>query len=278
MTPKLSTLNSQLATLRRVGVFDSGLGGLTVAKELLKVLPDTEILYIADTIHAPYGEKSHDEIRRFSLEITQYFIDHHHIDALVIACNTATSAAIAMLRERFPDLPIVGTEPGIKPALHLTQTHKVGILATPATLAGDKYQELADRLYDGTKVTLYEQACPGLVEQIEAGRVEAPETAMMLEGWLSPMREAGVDTIVLGCTHYPLAAEAIQRTMGYPVTLIETGEAIARRLRSLVEFSPTGEAATLKVLATGAIDGDAVGRIVGGRVLVLPLDVKITPA
>ena len=261
MTPQLSTLNSQLSTPYRVGVFDSGLGGLTVVKELLKALPDTEIFYIADTLHAPYGEKSHDEIRQFSLEITHYFIDQHQIDALVIACTAATSAAIAMLRERFPDLPIVGTEPGIKPALHLTQTHKVGILATPATLAGDKYQELADRLYDGTKVTLYEQACPGLVEQIEANKIEAHETAAMLEGWLAPMREAGVDTIVLGCTHYPLAAEAIQQTMDYPVTLIETGEAIAKRLRSLVDFPSQGGEATLKVFATGEIDRDAVERI-----------------
>ncbi len=257
----------------RIGVFDSGLGGLTVVKALLSSLSDTEILYIADTLHAPYGEKSHDEIRRFSLEITQYFIERHHIDALVIACNTATSAAIEMLRERFPDLPIVGTEPGIKPALHLTQTHKVGILATPATLAGDKYQELADRLYNGTRVTLYEQACPGLVEQIETGRVEMSETVAMLEGWLSPMREAGVDTIVLGCTHYPLAEEAIKQTMGYPVTLIETGEAIAKRLRSLLDFPFTGKVAMLKVFATGKIDRKAVGRIVGGRVSVLPLDI-----
>ncbi len=278
MTPKLSTLNSQLSTPRRVGVFDSGLGGLTVVKALLKALPDTEIFYIADTFHAPYGEKSHEEIRRFSLEIARYFIEYHDIDALVIACNTATSAAIAMLREHFPDLPIIGTEPGIKPALSLTRTHKVGILATPATLAGDKYQELTDRLYHGTEVTLYEQACPGLVEQIEAGRTDTPETGAMLEMWLAPMREAGVDTIVLGCTHYPLAADAIEATMGYPVTLIETGEAIARRLRSLVEFPLTGGEATLKVFATGEIDEEAVGKIIGGRVSVLPLDVTMDSA
>ncbi len=258
----------------RIGVFDSGLGGLTVVKALLRALPGGEILYIADTLHAPYGEKSHDEIRHFSFKITQYLIDHHQINALVIACNTATSAAITPLRKRFPTLPIIGTEPGIKPALSLTKTHRVGILATPATLSGDKYQDLANHLYNGTDVTLYEQACPGLVEQIESGKIDTPKTSIMLEQWLSPMRKAGVDTLVLGCTHYPLAAEAIRQTMGYPVTLIETGEAIAKRLRSLIHFSLTRTEVTLSVFYTGTINHEAVAQIVGDHIPVSLLKIE----
>jgi len=247
----------------KVGVFDSGLGGLTVVRSLLRILSDTSLIYLADTLHAPYGEKSHEQIRDFSLDIARYFVEQHRIDALVVACNTATSAAIATLRAHFPDLVIVGTEPGIKPALNTTRSGKVGILATPATLAGDKYQELADRLYNGSDVTLYEQACPGLVEQIEGGELHSPKTRTMLEGWLKPMRDAGVDTIVLGCTHYPVAADQIREVMGQEVTLIETGDAIAHRLAGLLGISEGGGDNRLTVLTTGPLDRAAAERIVG---------------
>jgi glutamate racemase len=245
----------------KVGVFDSGLGGLTVVRALREHIDGLEIVYVADTAHAPYGEKTHEQIRHFSDALTRYLIDVHRIDAMIVACNTATSAAISHLRDTFPDLIIIGTEPGVKPALTHTTTHKIGVLATPATLAGDKYQELVDALVPHDRITLFEQACPGLVEQIEAGQIDTPKTTKMLEGWLSPMREAGVDTIVLGCTHYPLAAEAIERVMGYPVTLIETGEAIAQRLRSLLEAPERTDESRVSVFATGEIDHQAVKRI-----------------
>lgn len=245
----------------KIGVFDSGLGGLTVVRALREHLRGTEIVYVADTANAPYGEKSHKEIRQFSDAITRYLIETHRIDALVVACNTATSAAIDYLRGVFPDLVIVGTEPGIKPAMSVTRSGKVGILATPATLSGDKYQELADRLYRGTDIELFEQACPGLVERIEAGEENAHETAAMLEGWLAPMREAGVDTIVLGCTHYPLASEAITHGMGRSVELVETGAAIAKRLQALLTIRKEKTPDQLHVYATGAIEEHAVKRI-----------------
>ncbi len=247
----------------RIGVFDSGLGGLTVVQSMLDLLSDVEIFYIADTRHAPYGEKTTQQILQYSLDITQTFLDTHQIDALVIACNTATSAAITYLRTEFPELVIVGTEPGIKPAMQVTQSGKVGILATPATLKGDKYQELADSLYSGTELELFEQACPGLVEQIEAGEVDSPQTLQMLERWLSPMREVGVDTMVLGCTHYPLATEVIREVMGYPITLIETGEAIAKRLGSLLGIEKTAVGASFMFHATGEIDMLMVEQIMG---------------
>ncbi|HHD78725.1 MAG TPA: glutamate racemase [Epsilonproteobacteria bacterium] len=219
----------------RIGIFDSGLGGLTVVQALSQVIKGAELFYIADTKHAPYGEKTTDEILQYSLDITQYFIDKHQIDALIIACNTATSAAIATLRDKYPELIIIGTEPGIKPAIEQTCTGKIGVLATPATLRGEKYQQLASTLATQKDVTLFEQACPGLVEQIENGEFESLKTKEMLECWLVPMRDNSGDTIVLGCTHYPLVSTLIEEVMQCKLTLIHTAEAISKRLLTLVE-------------------------------------------
>lgn len=219
----------------KIGVFDSGLGGLTVVRALTQVIKNAEIFYIADTQNAPYGEKTSEQILQYSLDITQYFIKNHQIDALIVACNTATSAAIQTLREKYPDLIIIGTEPGIKPAFEKTRTGKVGVLATPATLNGEKYQQLANNLSTFTDVTLFEQACPGLVEQIEMGEIESHKTQAMLEGWLAPMRANGVDTIVLGCTHYPLVCKQIEDVMQCELNLIHTGDAIAKYLLLLAQ-------------------------------------------
>ena len=258
----------------KVGIFDSGLGGLTVVRAILETIKGVDIHYIADTRHAPYGEKSQEEILRYALNITDYFIQTHHIDALVIACNSATTAAIATLRQRYPQLIIIGTEPGVKPAIAATKNGKVGILATAATLRSEKYQQLVDRLASPEKITLYEQPCPGLVEQIEQGDVKSEETRRMLDGWLGEMRASGVDTIVLGCTHYPLAAEVISELMEHKVSLIHTGEAIAKRLLDLAQkrgHRNRGEV-SLSLYATGAIDEVSVSKIVGQRVSVQPVD------
>ena len=160
----------------KIGVFDSGLGGLTVVKSIQEFVRGAELFYIADTKNAPYGEKTSEQILQYSLDITAYFIDKHNIDALIVACNTATSAAIKTLREKYPKLILIGTEPGIKPAIEQTKTRKVGVLATPATLRGEKYQQLAQQLAKDKEVSLYEQACPGLVEQIENGEAHSPKT------------------------------------------------------------------------------------------------------
>ena len=249
----------------KIGVFDSGLGGLTVVKALTDMIKGADFFYIADTAHAPYGEKTPEEILQFSLDITRYFIDHFDIDALVIACNTATSAAISVLRDKYPELIIVGTEPGVKPAIETTRTGKVGVLATPATLKGEKYQHLVDIHAKEKNVQLYEQACPGLVEQIEAGRSEHPDTHAMLEEWLYPMRDAKVDTIVLGCTHYPLVGKLIENIMEHELTLIHTGEAIARRLLSLSKTKGHDNHGSfeLRLYTTGTIDRSIVSLLLG---------------
>ena len=219
----------------KIGLFDSGLGGLTVVQAISKSIKGAKLFYIADTIHAPYGEKTHSQILEYSLNITQYLINTHQIDALVVACNTATSAAIQLLRDTYPNIIIIGTEPAIKPALEQTKTAKVGVLATPATLRGDKYQTLVDKMINHKAVTLYEQACAGLVEHIENDTLETKESLALLESWLSPMRKDGVDTIVLGCTHYPLASNIIKKVMQKDVVLIDSGTAIAKYLLKCLE-------------------------------------------
>lgn len=247
----------------KIGVFDSGLGGLTVVQAMTKVIKGAEIFYIADTKNAPYGEKTPEQILQYSLDITQHFINTHQIDVLIVACNTATSAAIAQLREAYPLLIIIGTEPGIKPAIEQTTTGKIGVLATPSTLGGDKYQQLAFTLATEKDVTLFEQACPGLVEQIEKGEVSSCETKTLLEQWLHPMRDNDVDTIVLGCTHYPLVGETIKEIMLCDVTLVHTGEAISKYLLNLaLEKGHINDGVLdIYVYSTGNIDNNIVNKI-----------------
>jgi glutamate racemase len=246
-----------------VGVFDSGLGGLTVVKSLLSHIDGIDIRYVADTANAPYGEKSIDEIRAFSRRITQALVDRFDIDALVVACNTATAAAVSDLRETFPELIIVGTEPGIKPACASTNTGAIGVLATPATLQSTKYRNLTKNILKKHRVTVIEQACPGLVDRIERGEAYSVQTREMLAQWLEPMKQAGVDTIVLGCTHYPIVAPVIHDIMSADITLIDTGDAIAKRLRSLLEAPLNMHSSSLHLYTTGTIDQSAVERILG---------------
>ena len=249
----------------KVGVFDSGLGGLTVVSAIQEVFKGAELFYIADTAYAPYGGKTVQEILNRCDNITQYLLSNHGIEALIIACNTATSAAIKHLREKFPFLIIIGTEPGIKPAILNTKTSHVGVLATPATLKGDKYQLLVNELSNIKKVTLYEQACIGLVEQIEKGEINSSKTFNMLEKWLEPMKQNGVDTIVLGCTHYPLVKKTILDIVGEDVLLIDTGDAIAKRVVTLSQDLQNNnkDELNIEILYTGKINSDMVKIILG---------------
>lgn len=217
-----------------IGVFDSGLGGLTVVNALQSVIKGANIYYVGDTYHAPYGAKTPKQILDYSLTITHYLITTYNIDALVLACNTATSFAIEPLRILYPHLIIIGTEPGVKPAINKTKTGKIGVLATPATLQGEKYQNLVTSLSQDKEVEFFEQACPGLVEQIEQGFIDTQETKRLLEAWVLPMKQKNIDTIVLGCTHYPLIGSLLYDIMGKDIHLIDTGSAIAKRLLSLL--------------------------------------------
>jgi glutamate racemase len=218
-------------------MFDSGLGGLSVLREFTQLVPDRDIVYVADSAHVPYGTKPPVFIRERSLAIAGFLVEKHRVEAVVVACNTATTHAVAALRERFTAIPIVGMEPALKPAVAATRSGIVGVLATPATLVGERFLDLAQRYTDG--IELLTQPSPGLVEQVEAGDLDGPETERLLRLYTEPMLARGADTIVLGCTHYPFLRDTLQRIVGPAVTLIDTGAAVARQTARVAGESQT---------------------------------------
>ncbi len=215
-----------------VGVFDSGVGGISVLREIRARLPAESLLYVADSGHVPYGEKSPEFIRERSRLITEFLLARG-AKALVLACNTATVAAVADLRERYPDLPIVGMEPAVKPAARATRSGVVGVLATSGTLKSAKFAALLDRF--ATDVRVVTQPCPGLVELIEAGELQGEATRALLSRYVEPLLAEGCDTLILGCTHYPFLRPLLAQLLPPSVALVDTGEAVARRLEHLLD-------------------------------------------
>ena len=209
-----------------IGVFDSGIGGLSVLRHLQAQLPAEHFVYLADQGHVPYGSRSAEEIIQFSQGITQFFQRQLNAKAIVIACNTASAAALSLLREQF-DVPFVGMEPAVKPAARQTQSGKVGILATGGTFASERYARLTAKHAQG--VTVWEDPCIGLVPEIEAGRLDSPAVHHILQQALAPMLAAGVDTVVLGCTHYPFVLSVVEGIVGTAVTIIDPAPAVARQ-------------------------------------------------
>jgi len=214
-----------------IGVFDSGMGGLSVLHELQRALPDETFLYYADSGHCPYGGKSAAEIQARAVAITDTLLERG-AKLIVVACNTATIAAIEYLRAHYP-VSFVGMEPAIKPAVEQTRSGVVGVLATGAALAGDKFLHLVQR--HARDVRVLTQPCPGLVECVERGDVSSAELQGLVRRYVKPLIAQGADTLVLGCTHYPFLREAIQRAAGPGVRLLDTGAAVARQTRRLLE-------------------------------------------
>ncbi len=214
-----------------IGVFDSGVGGLSVLQDIRAALPNEDLLYIADSGHVPYGSKTAEYIQRRSSTIASFLVEMQ-AKAVVVACNTATAAAASLLRSQF-DVPIVAMEPAVKPAVAATRTGVVGVLATVGMLKSAQFAALLDRF--GVGVEVVTQPCPGLVEQIEAGDLQGPVTRMMVEQFTGPLLERGADTIVLGCTHYPFLRSLITELVGREITLIDTGAAVARQLCRVLE-------------------------------------------
>jgi glutamate racemase len=218
-----------------VGIFDSGLGGLSILRHIRAQLPHEHLIYVADTGFAPYGDKPEEAVAERSLAIVQFLVDQG-IKALVVACNTATIAAVKLLRERYPNLPIVGVEPGLKPAAAASRSHKVGVLATSRTIAGAKFLLLRDQIAGDTGTEFLLQPCRGLVDCIELG--DADGTLRLLRQYLTPLLAQGADTLVLGCTHYPLVRAAIERVIeeagASDIVLVDTGDAVARQLARLL--------------------------------------------
>jgi glutamate racemase len=243
-----------------LGIFDSGVGGLSVLRAIHQQLPNEDVLYLADQGHVPYGPRPLVEVRSFAEGITRFLLAQN-VKLIVVACNAASAAALQYLRQSFPAVPFVGMEPAVKPAAEQSRTHKVGVLATPATFQGALYTSTVERF--AHQVTLYPSTCDGLVPQIEQGDLDGAQTQSILETALKPMLAAGIDTVVLGCTHYPFVIPLIQTITGPQVRVIDPAPAIARQAVRLLQaqgsanpgpgrgrtcYYTTGDAAKLQAL------------------------------
>ena len=238
-----------------IGMLDSGVGGLTILREIRKQIPAQPLIYLADQAHVPYGQRSQDEVRGFAKEITRYLLAQG-AGLIVVACNTASVAALKYLRDEFPQIPFVGMEPAVKPAAEQTNSGVIGVLATYATFHGEVYNSVVERF--ASNVTVLQDHCPGLVAQIEKGDLSGPQTRKILEDALNPMLKKGIDTVVLGCTHYPFAIPLIEQIVGPSVRVIDPAPAVARQtLRLLSEnglLVKGSEAGAMRLCTTGSAE------------------------
>lgn len=222
-----------------IGIFDSGVGGLSVLREISKQIPDSPIIYFGDQFHVPYGPRELDEVYSLSKVITQFLLNLG-AEIIVVACNTASAAALYPLRQEFPDIPFVGMEPAVKPAAEKTHTGKVGVLATPATFQGKLYNSVVERFAKNVKI--YQNTCSGLVQEIEKGNFSGIETRKILENALYPMLENEIDSVVLGCTHYPFVIPLIKEIVGSEVTVIDPAPAVAKQTMRILSKNGDSDA------------------------------------
>ena len=249
--------NRQDAITSPIGVFDSGVGGLSVLRSIREQMPEESVLYFGDQGHVPYGPRSMGQIQSFSAGITRFLLDHGS-KLIVVACNTASAAALTYLRESFPGVSFVGMEPAVKPAAETTKTGRVGVLATPATFQGALYASVVERF--GAGVELFQHTCPGLVSQIEKGELDSAATRAILEDALHPMLEKNIDTVVLGCTHYPFVIPLIQEVVGGAerVRVIDPAPSVAKQAKRLLEAAgmknPAGSRASIRFFTSGDVE------------------------
>lgn len=215
-----------------IGIFDSGLGGLSVLREITAILPHEDIMYFADSAHCPYGGKSREYICDRARSISA-FLREKGADIIVVACNTATAAAISTLRNESPDFPFVGMEPAVKPAAKHSRSGVVGVLATAGTLHSGKFHDLCEKFSDSVKIV--EKVGEGFVELVENGELSGPHAQAVVDRAVKPLVEAGADVIVLGCTHYPFLSDLIQNAAGPDVEIINPAPAVAQRTARLLE-------------------------------------------
>lgn len=211
-----------------IGVFDSGLGGISVLRELIKVMPCEDFIYYGDSINAPYGVRPVDEVKQLTIDHVNMLLEMG-IKGMCVACNTATSAAVKQLRIMYPDLPLVGIEPAIKPAALFKENPSVLVMATPMTIREEKFQTLLSKYKDIARV--YQLPCPGLMEYVESGNLEGPELEEFLKNLLKDYAGTDLDAVVLGCTHYPFVSSQIQKTLGDNVQIFDGSLGTARELR-----------------------------------------------
>ncbi len=236
-----------------IGIFDSGVGGLSVLRAIKSQLPGESLIYFGDQSHVPYGPRPMREVQVFSLEITRFLLAKG-AKLIVVACNTASAAALMFLRQTFPDVLFVGMEPAVKPAAEYSRSRVVGVLATPATFQGALYASVVERFAKG--VTVLQDTCPGLVQQIENGDLTGRKTEAILKKALLPMLDQGIDTIVLGCTHYPFVIPLIEKIVGSGVRVIDPAPAVARQVVRLLEtrayFKPPEIESVARYYTTGS--------------------------
>ncbi len=216
---------------RPIGIFDSGVGGTSIWREIKKMLPYEHTLYLADSANAPYGERSKEEIVQLSVKNTKFLLEHD-CKIIVVACNTATTNAIDHLRASYK-VPFIGIEPAIKPAALQTKTKKVGVLATKGTLSSSLFHNTSKLFAEG--ITILEQEGKGLVELIEAGEIDSPTMQELLKKYLDPMLQQDIDCLVLGCTHYPYLIPQLKKMLPSHITIIDSGEAVARQTKAVLE-------------------------------------------
>ena len=225
-----------MSTDRPIGIFDSGVGGLSILQSIRQTLPNEPLIYVADAEHAPYGIQTDQQIIDHSLRVCRFLLDQN-VKAIVVACNTATTIAISTIRA-MTDTPVIGVEPAIKPAVEQSKTGVVGVLATAGTLQSTQFEKLSNlygRTAEGRSVELITQPCNGLVERVEAGDLKGPIVTQLLEQHLQPLLERNVDTLVLGCTHYPFLIDTITQITGLGVSIIHPGEAVAKQVERRLE-------------------------------------------
>ena len=257
-------------TISPIGVFDSGVGGLSVLRSIREQMPEEDVIYFGDQGHVPYGPRSMEQIQNFSEGITKFLLKHDS-KIIVVACNTASAAALKYLRATFPGISFVGMEPAVKPAAETTKTGRVGVLATPATFQGALYASVVERF--GAEVELFQHTCPGLVGQIEKGDLDSSATRTILENALNPMLDKNIDTVVLGCTHYPFVIPLIEQIVGDAkrVRVIDPAPSVARQVRRLLEadgmknqsgkdgrvrYITSGDGASMKSMLTLLLETD----------------------
>ncbi len=232
-----------------IGVFDSGVGGLTVAREIRTLLPAEDIVYYGDTANCPYGDRSLEDVTRLAAAATAYLLSEG-AKLIVVACNSASGAALQELRRRY-DVPFVGMVPAIKPACQASESGRVGVMATAMTVQADLFSDVVTRFATGCRLTI--QTCPGLAEAVERGDADADETHELLRGYVAPLAAAQVDAVVLGCTHYPFLTPRIQQLLGDHVNIVDSGAAVAARVRQvLIEHDLMNRAGTGSFLLTGS--------------------------
>ena len=252
-----------------IGVLDSGVGGLSILREIRAQLPAEPLLYVADQAHVPYGPRTIDEVRVFTTAIARYLIEQR-AKLIVVACNTASAAALHPLRARFPTIPFVGMEPAVKPAASHTRHGAIGVIATEATFQGELFASVVGRFAQGVQVETL--ACPEFVLLAEAGETDTPRAREIIRRRLQPLLDAGIDQLVLGCTHFPFLKDAIQDAVGPGVTIVDPSAAVARQVGRVLDerglraegsapgpvlACTTGDPAALRAVATTLLGPDA---------------------